>query len=288
MGWARLDDRWHDHHKVAAAGLEAAGLWTMCLTWAHSNRRTTTTPGVIPQHIVTRFAGTKAKKLAKVLVDVGLWDAPSSAGWPIHDFDDYLPRYDPEQARAAGSAGGKARSGKRTAKQTASEPLDGLDGEPPSEPPPDDEAVRQANEERTSSTRASARRNPDPGLWEELRSSQAAEPPPPTAQLLVREWIDLRGGVQPDSATLGHAAREMKRLLGEGIPYEDISAALPSWHAGGLPATNLKTCVDRVRTGVTVGGNARPAAQITRNSHFVNDPNADFGMPPKSPEEPPR
>jgi len=119
MSWARIDDRWHDHPKTIAAGMEAAGLWVMCLTWAHSARRTSRTPGVVPDGVVQRFAGPKAHRLALKLYEVGLFDAHTPDGWPIHDFADYLPRYDPEQAARAGAKGGRA---KQTAKQTATGP----------------------------------------------------------------------------------------------------------------------------------------------------------------------
>lgn len=125
MGWARLDDGWHDHPKVIEAGLEAAGLWAMCLTWANKNKRTSNTPGVVPMSAITRFAAGRAKRLTKRLHAVGLFDAETPEGWPIHDFAEYLPRYDPDQAREAGSRGGKARAAraasKRTAKQTATD-----------------------------------------------------------------------------------------------------------------------------------------------------------------------
>lgn len=124
MGWARLDDGWHDHPKVSEAGLEAAGLWAMCLTWAYRNRRTSPTPGVVPDSVVARFAGGKARRLTARLLELRLLDAHIPAGWPIHDFEDYLPNYSPEQAKAAGAKGGQAKASKQTAKRIASEPLD--------------------------------------------------------------------------------------------------------------------------------------------------------------------
>lgn len=166
MGWARLDDRWHDHPKTITVGLEGAGLFVMCLTWAHQARRTSPTPGVIPDAVLARLAGSKAKKLTKVLHDAGFLDDRTPAGWPIHDFDDYLPKYDSEQARAAGSAGGKARA----IKQTASKPL--------SEPSHETEADRVAEHQQTSSTRASARRNPVPVPKELPPSAGEADAPP--------------------------------------------------------------------------------------------------------------
>lgn len=129
MGWARLDDGWHDHPKVIAAGLEAAGLWAMCLTWAHKNRRTSKTPGVVPLAVVDRFAGRKARGLALRLEAVGMFDAKTDGGWPIHDFEHYLPKYDPEQASKAGRKGAASRWGN----EPPDEPPYDRDSEPPEE-----------------------------------------------------------------------------------------------------------------------------------------------------------
>jgi hypothetical protein len=159
MAWARLDDRWHDHPKVIAAGLEAAGLWTMCLTWVHADHRRAQANGqdvgVVPDAVLVRFAGARAKRLAKRLREVGLFDEHTPAGWPIHDYVTYLPKYDPAQAREAGAAGGRARA--RRAKQTASEPLT----EPPAELEADEERSGQRTQAR-GGTGASAPRNPEP------------------------------------------------------------------------------------------------------------------------------
>lgn len=120
MPWARLDDGWHDHRKVIAAGLEAAGLWVMCLTWASKDRKKSPTPGVVPDEVIDRLAGSRAQKLTRRLFEVGLFDAHTGAGWPIHDFEDYLPKYDSAKAAENGSMGGKAKA---EARREASKPL---------------------------------------------------------------------------------------------------------------------------------------------------------------------
>lgn len=125
MAWARLDDNWGMHSKTVRAGLEASGLWVCCLTWANKpENRKGASPGVVPDQVVAMFAGSpvKARKLAATLHEVGYFDDHTSEGWPIHDFKEYLPKYTSEQAKAAGSKGGKASAkSKQTAKQTAFE-----------------------------------------------------------------------------------------------------------------------------------------------------------------------
>jgi len=270
MAWARLDDGWHDHEKVAAAGLEAAGLWVMCLTWAHRARRTSKTPGVVPESVITRFAGGKARKLAAHLHAVGMFDDKTDAGWPIHDFADYLPRYDTEQAKAAGAAGGKARAAKRTAKQTASEPLSETGSGP------------VANPVANPSTRASARRNPVPVPSEGLRPSGADEQRPPaadagdvTAQDLIREWIEGLGDVRPDSRTKGHVAAEVKRLLTEGVPSEAISQGIQVWQAKGLSPATLASVVHGVRVNGPTGQAPRQLAVVGANGQPIDQARLD-------------
>lgn len=216
MSWARIDDRWHDHPKVVEAGLEAAGLWMMCLTWAHQARRTSPTPGVVPDAVVTRFAGSRAKKLAGTLHRVGLFDDRTDAGWPIHDFDDYLPRYDAEANRERGARGGKAKAAKQTAKRTASKPLD--------EPLAETLAVPDETAKQTSSTRASARRYPVPVPVSEPNGSESATP---TAQTITAAWIDaIRAtGTEPTKSMIGQASRAAKELLDGGNDPERVLAA---------------------------------------------------------------
>lgn len=268
MSWARLDDGWHDHEKVAAAGLEAAGLWCMCLTWAFKGRKTSKAPGVVPEAVIVRFAGNKAKRLAAHLHSVGMFDAKTDAGWPIHDFADYLPRYDSDQAKLAGAAGGKARAANRTAKQTATPDSKRTAKQTASEPVAETLAI--------PSTRASTRRNPVPVPSEGLRPSGADEQRDPgetaedgsqappagpgelTAQDLVRGWIESLNGITPDSRTKGHVAKEIKRLLTEGVPPDELATGIRLWQAKGLSPGVLASVVHGVRVNGETGQAPRP------------------------------
>ena len=212
MAWARLDDRWHDHPKVIQVGLEAAGLWAMCLTWACHARRSSPTPGVVPAGVIARFAGPKARRLTKVLVDARMFDAETPDGWPIHDFDDYLPKYDVEQAKAAGAKGGKA---KHSAKQTASEPL----GE------------TLADTKPTSSTRASAPRNPVPVPLPTTSGAGAPTGPGP----IVAAWVEAMtaNGVTPTGGMRGQVGKLAKELLAAGNdPARVLDAARSAGEKG--------------------------------------------------------
>lgn len=90
MVYAQLDNRFHDHPKVIALldhdnGMAAIGLWTLCITWAHSHADPAfpDDAGRIPSSLPRRLGG--GEDLAKLLVAVGLWEATPD-GWMIHDF----------------------------------------------------------------------------------------------------------------------------------------------------------------------------------------------------------
>jgi hypothetical protein len=117
VAWARVDDGFHDHPKVMLLlgepdGLAAAGLWLMCLTWAHRHtRQQGKRHGFIPAALPARIAGTDNKQLAYLLVSVGLWEEVQD-GWVIHDFHVYLPSDELREKRAAaGRKGGQASRG---------------------------------------------------------------------------------------------------------------------------------------------------------------------------------
>lgn len=239
MGWARLDDGWHDHPKVIAAGLDAAGAWVMCLTWAHANRRSSPQPGFIPQAVLGRLAGTKATRIGKKLSEVGLLDRVEG-GWLVHDFADYLPKYDPAQAAAAGRKG----AGKRWAKGR---------GTPPDEPPPDskppydrdDEPPYEplddsmADQSQTNGTRASTRRNPVPVSDGALVGSGATDP---NAHEHAAALAPLRTALEAvqlvvrwDKLTPDQASRIAELVAVHGTPRL-VGAAQRAWQRDNPPA----------------------------------------------------
>jgi len=101
MGWARIDDGFDDHPKILALleheeGAAAVGLWTLCLTWAHRNRKRMRVRGLIPPAVTERYAGDAAPARAAALVCADLW-ATHDDGWLVLDdktlFGWGVPRY---------------------------------------------------------------------------------------------------------------------------------------------------------------------------------------------------
>lgn len=81
MSWVYLDDAFYDHPKILAAGPAAVGLWAITLGWTNRNL----TAGVIPKAVAGRLVPSGAK-LARVLVNVGLWEV-NGDNFVVHDYE---------------------------------------------------------------------------------------------------------------------------------------------------------------------------------------------------------
>jgi hypothetical protein len=95
--WFRLDDSFHSHPKVIAAGNEAIGLYVRCGTYAAEHL----TNGFIPEDIAVLYGASntgsrrnpgtgKPETLAETLVRTKLW-LRARAGWRMRDYLDYNP-----------------------------------------------------------------------------------------------------------------------------------------------------------------------------------------------------
>jgi hypothetical protein len=156
MPWFRMDDKFHGHPKVIAAGNEAIGLWARCGTYAAEH----STDGFISEEIAVLYGacdtgsrrnpGTgKPETLAETLVRTRLWRRVRG-GWKMPDFLDYNPSREEvvdkrkvraEAGRKGGLASGKARSKREAnASGVASAVL-----EPPSRPLIGADVVSQSN-----------------------------------------------------------------------------------------------------------------------------------------------
>jgi hypothetical protein len=83
MPWFRLDDSFHSHPKILAAGNEAVGLYVRCGTYAAQYL----TNGFIPDEIALLYG---TRELAEVLVRTKLWRR-ARGGWQMPDYLDYNP-----------------------------------------------------------------------------------------------------------------------------------------------------------------------------------------------------
>jgi hypothetical protein len=86
MPWFRLDDAFHSHPKIIAAGNEAIGLYVRCGTYAAQHL----TDGFIPQRVALLYG---SPELAETLVETKLWRR-ARGGWQMPDYLDYNPSAD--------------------------------------------------------------------------------------------------------------------------------------------------------------------------------------------------
>lgn len=118
MPWFKIDDGFHCHPKVFAAGTPAVGLYVRCGSWAAQQ----TTDGIIPKQIAKLYG---TPRMIKALVDANLWhqnghDCKScpqldANSYAIHQYLDRNPsRVETELTRQAKSQRQqKWREGKR-------------------------------------------------------------------------------------------------------------------------------------------------------------------------------
>jgi hypothetical protein len=216
--WFKVDDSFAFHSKAVAAGASLA-LWVRAGSWCAQQL----TDGFIPLHMVSVLGTPKA---AARLVDVGLWEEVEG-GFAFHDWSDYQPlRAEVEHKRnvraAAGALGGLASGAKRK--------------------PSKSEANASANGSGVLDTSANPR--PDPSRPTEPNGSAH----PTSARDLVGEWVDHCGDKDPPERVKGQVAKELKAMLTEGIPVEDVRAGLAAWHAKGLHPSALASVVHETRT----------------------------------------
>lgn len=83
MPWFRLDDSFHSHPKIMAAGNEAIGLYVRCGTYSAQH----STDGFIPEQVALQYG---TPKLAETLVRAKLWRRVRG-GWRMPDYLDYNP-----------------------------------------------------------------------------------------------------------------------------------------------------------------------------------------------------
>lgn len=105
MAWFKIDDGFHCHPKVFAAGTPAIGLYVRCGSWAAQQ----VTDGIVPKHVAKMYG---TPRMIKALVDAGLWhqkghDCEScpeldANSYAIHQYLERNPsRVDTELARKA-------------------------------------------------------------------------------------------------------------------------------------------------------------------------------------------
>ncbi|UOB09124.1 hypothetical protein MQE23_08665 [Streptomyces sp. HP-A2021] len=187
MSWFKIDDGFHCHPKVFAAGTPAVGLYVRCGSWAAQQ----VTDGIVPKHVAKMYG---TPRMIKALVDAGLWhqkghDCEScpeldANSYAIHQYLERNPsRVETELARKSKSERQQRwREGKR--KQQVSENDD-----------PDVDGDVDASTRR----HGDAAPVPTPPVPSQVPPTEVPPPPSPSGTQPGAEVVPLsgRGEVQP-------------------------------------------------------------------------------------------
>lgn len=257
MPWFKVDDKFHDHSKRRRADLAAVGLWAVAGSWCADNL----TDGFVPEDVCARW-NKHYRKLAAVLCDVGLWHPTTrdgEPGWQFHDWAQFQPSATAvrkeraaaaeRQRRAREAAKAKREAAREAASRSESRrDIDDSHGVtsavshaashgPPSHGPPDPT--------RPDPTRPSTK--PPAG------TAAPSSANPATAQTLIGEWVDSLD-VRPPSRVIGQLSREVKQLLDDGQPVDDVRHAVAAWQAKGLNPSTLASVLHEQRARRTPPG----------------------------------
>lgn len=187
MAWFKIDDGFHCHPKVFAAGTPAVGLYVRCGSWAAQQ----VTDGIIPKHVAKMYG---TARMIKALIDAGLWhqkghDCDScpeldANSYAIHQYLERNPsRVETELARKAKSTRQQRwREGKRK------DQVNGSDG-------PDVDGDVDASTGR----HGDAAPDPTRPVPSPVPPTEVPPPPPPSADKPGTEVAPVsgRGEVQP-------------------------------------------------------------------------------------------
>lgn len=234
MSWFKIDDGFHCHAKVMAAGTPAVGLYVRCGSWAAQQ----SSDGIVPKQIA-RMYGTP--RMIKALIEVGLWHqaghecevCPELDGnsYAIHEYLERNPsRVAVELERKAKSERQQRwRENKKNpqAKNPETPPVDGDvdastrhhgDGSPDPTPPVPSHVSPEGD---TSSKRASRRGEQPPAEIPEFAG--------PLIEAMTQHGMAVRWGLGPSEWIAIHS---LIKKLGEPAMVEH---ARRSWRHDDPP-----------------------------------------------------
>lgn len=266
----RLDLYFFEHPKIVDLSHAAIVLYVAGI--AYSNRRET--DGFIARPVVRRLIDLDEQteqtvwEVADELVKAGLWeqarpgfvqtdtkprppDGPE--GFWIHDFLDHNESNEERAQRRDKDAARKRHERGSDAKPAGWHPSKGRPGnvQPDTTGRPDgqDAVSEPVRPIAVAVTEA---------VTEEVPPSADANPATvaviPTAQTLVAAYVDAyrsRAGHDPPSRVKGQLARELSRLIGDGLPTDAIKAGLVAWFERDQHPSTLASFVEVEARGGT-------------------------------------
>ena len=201
MPWFRLDDSFHSHPKVIAAGNEATGLYVRCGTYAAEHL----TDGFIPEDIAVLYGASdtgsrrnpgtgKPETLGETLVRTRLWRR-ARGGWRMPDYLDYNPSKEAVDKERKAAAERQRRRREAMPSRRESRRDNTVSHTTPARPDPINGSVL------TDGARASPAPVHNPKPVSSMASGTATRQPPPVAEAIER-------ALHPEDVPRGRHAKE--------------------------------------------------------------------------------
>ncbi|WP_073782077.1 hypothetical protein [Streptomyces sp. CB01580] len=252
MTWFKVDDTAHMHPKVIKATNAALGLWLRAGSYAAQHL----TEGVVPG-VVAQLYGTTPQ--ARKLVAAGLWHEhghtcprcaqPPAGDYVMHDFLEYNPTKEKEQARKTGAAERQRRARERAAEErkqresSANAPRNDDDSTAEnSESDANagaffDETAGQRHQSQRDGADPSRSPRPDPPRSTSVGGTNPLTPQgeqEPAAALLTDWWARYGRGTAQSRHTIRRAITD---ALGNGLDPQTLAAALDRLGQTSKPVT---------------------------------------------------
>jgi hypothetical protein len=269
--WVRMDDKVPHHPKLIRAGAEAAWFWQAGICYSNAHQL----DGRLGKDILPALyapLATKANKLARKLVEVGLWHDRGDH-YEIHDYIDHQELALKESVEAR-------REYERDRKRAQRQP--GKAGQTPPDVPdnvPDNQGTKSdpvPRDTRARPLRVSAPPHPDPSRPEQTRPE---EPLAPLGEVRVRD-------VDPSAAQIQTRFRKLYLARHGSEPYMGGKAVatfperlIGTARAQGVdPLALLEQAFERWQPTDDIGKNAPYAAFAGRFGSLLETKHGDTGM----------
>lgn len=252
--WMRVDDKLHSHRKTRKAtkvpgkrrDAAAMGLWVLAGSWCADNGQ----DGWAPADVLEGFDD-EWESLAARLIAAGLWTPEDRDGELGYRFNDWAG-WNPTGPAERGSYGSHVRW--HVNKGVVAPDCEHCPKEPDApeamatvapQSPANSQLLPSYPESETPSEIANDSYALAPqSLTHTHTQLQTATQ---SAQTLVAEWIE-HCATRPPQRVIGHVSKELKLLLDEGQPYDDVRAGLAAWARKGLHPSTLASVVHETRT----------------------------------------